>query len=126
MAELDLSSLVEFSLPKPSRWDVENFAGDPYAAEFCRLLREQVGLDITVFVAWACPPHVTVVRSPKGNAVIRSERFDTMLIEYHHLATRALSRAFEQVVDELIASSVLRWMTELLLGFRHPTLALTA
>jgi hypothetical protein len=127
MAELDaLRRRVEFALPKPSRFDLENFAGDPHVAEFCRLLCDQLGLDVTVFVAWACPPAVSILRSANGSALIRSERLDTMLVEYHKLATEAQSQAAANVLDELVTSSVLRWMAELLLGFRRPSVALTA
>jgi hypothetical protein len=121
-----LRRLVDLALPKPCEFGEENFAGDPLVRAFCDLLRERHGLDFHVFVAWACPPNVMVVRSAAGSAVIRSERFDTLLIEYYHL--RRLHNLWaEKLARDVAAAAVLRWMCEMLIQatnpFRDETLA---
>jgi hypothetical protein len=122
-----LAQFVEWARPKPSELSEENFGGDPLVREFVRVLQEQTGASFKVYVTWACPPQVAVVRCAAGNAVIRSERLDTLLVEYHRLADLAASlHEAPSSIDELTTSAVLRWMSELLLGQQAATLAITA
>lgn len=122
-----LRRLVDFALPKPCEFGEENFAGDPMVRAFCDLLRQRHQLDFHVFVAWACPPDVKVLqpRGGGGSAIIRSERLDTLLIEYYHL--RGLHHLWESsLVRNVSAAGVLRWMCEFLIGYRQPELAVLA
>jgi hypothetical protein len=121
-----ISLLVEFAVPKPARFGPENFAGDPLVKEFCSLLLEQSGVSVAFFVAWACPPRVRIIRSSSGNAVIRSERLDTLLVEYFHLADVRQRLSYDPAFNHLVDSTILRWLTELFIGYRQAAIALAA
>ena len=120
-----LRHFVDLALPKPCEFAEENFAGDPLVQEYFEALRELSRLDMLVYVAWSCPPDVMAVRSAVGNALIRSERLDTLLVEYVRLQSlhRVLS---DELAREVTSASVLRWLCELLIGFREPGLAVYA
>jgi len=122
-----LRRIVDFALPKPCEFGEENFAGDSPVRAFCDLLRDRHGLNFHVFVAWACPPDVKVLQSRdrSASAVIRSERLDTLLIEYYHL--RRLHNLWAgALARNVTAAGVLRWMCEFLIGYRQPELAILA
>ncbi|MDT9002233.1 hypothetical protein RQP53_23335 [Paucibacter sp. APW11] len=125
MASATLRHLVDLALPKPCEFGDENFAGDPLVREFCDRLAQAHDLNLHFFVAWACPPDVTIVRSAAGSAIIRSERLDTLLIEYFNLQS-VHSKWSDDLAREVTTSAVLRWMSELLIGYRHSGLALLA
>ena len=120
-----LRQLVEFSLPKPCDFGEENFAGDDVVQSFCSRLTEALGLEVSYFVSWACPPDVSVISTPVGQAVVRSERLDTLLVEYHNLQ-RAHHVLDDSLATEVLASAALRWLSEFLIGYRQPGLALLA
>lgn len=120
-----LHALVDLALSKPCQFAEENFAGDPLVLAFCDRLRTRQRLDLTFFVSWACPPDVLVLRRKGGGAVVRSERLDTLLVEYHNLS-RVFPTAPADLADQLMGSTLLRWACELLLGYRQPALAVHA
>jgi hypothetical protein len=120
-----LRQLVNLALPKPCEFGDENFAGDPLVREFCDRLAQAHDLDLHFFVAWACPPDVAIVRSAAGSAIIRSERLDTLLVEYFNLQ-RVHPNWSDDLAREVTTSAVLRWMSEFLIGYRHSGLALLA
>ena len=113
------------ALEKPCEFSEENFAGDPLVREFCESLRAEFDVDMKIYVSWACPPNVVVVKSKVGNAIIRSERLDTLLVEFHHLR-RVQKSLSGEMAREVVSSLILRWMCELLLGFKRPDLAIFA
>jgi hypothetical protein len=78
---------VEFSLPKPCEFGEENFAGDGLVRAFCDRARDVNQIDASYFVSWSCPPDVAIIRTAASDAIVRSERLDTLLIEYHKWAT---------------------------------------
>lgn len=119
--------LVDFALPTPCEFREENFAGDPLVRAFCDLLRKRHELDFHVVVAWACPPDVKVLQSRDRSlsALIRSERLDTLLVEYYH--QRRLHRYWaDDLAREVSTAAVSRWMCEFLIGYRQPGLAILA
>src|SRR5262245_39795851 len=71
------------------------------------------------------PPDVMILRTSAGNAVIRSERLDTLLVEYYRFQ-HLHSIWSEDLSRDVTASIVLRWMSEFFIGYRHPELALLA
>jgi hypothetical protein len=122
MADIDaLTSLVRLKLPAASGMSIENFAGEPLLQDFCHSLFAHG--DVTCFVAWGCPPALYLLRSSVGNAIVRSERLDTMLVEFYRLS-QALRRCDRSAGERLIELGVLRWLCELLLSYREPALAL--
>jgi len=92
---------------------------------FCEWAKEILKVDVEIFVSWSCPPDVSMLSSPGVSILIRSERFDTLLVEYLHLKDAGRQR--NSVVTEfLLPSAALRWMAEFLLGYRWPQAALYA
>jgi hypothetical protein len=122
-----LRRFVDLAFPKPCQFGEENFAGDPLVQTFCNSLRASFGLEFHVFITWACPPDVKLLRSRDGsaNAIIRSERLDTLLIEYYH-QRRCHNLWAEDLVRSVPAAGVLRWICEFLIGYREPELAILA
>ena len=80
-------------------------------------------VEVEIFVSWSCPPDVSILRSPGANILIRSERFDTLLVEYLCLKDAA-GQANPVVKDLILPSAALRWMAEFFLGYRWPQVAL--
>ena len=116
---------VSFALTRPARFGPENYAGDPLVAQYVSWIAPAVPQEVDVYISWQCPPDVTVLDTPAGAALIRSERLDTLLVEYHHLV-EAL-RLFDADLGRDVAQrQVLRWMCELLIGYRQAPLAVRA
>jgi hypothetical protein len=117
--------MVKAALPVGAEFGREKFAGDPLVHHFCEWAKEALAVEVQIFVSWSCPPDVSLLTSSGTNILIRSERFDTLLVEYLHLKRAGL--ATNPVLTNLILSSaVLRWMAEFLLGCRWPQAALYA
>lgn len=117
---------VRASLPKGAQFGRENFAGDPLVKSFFEIFAKENDLNAEIFVSWACPPDVRIVRTKDKNILIRSERFDTLLVEYLHLYAAYNSRTSTNARSALIATYVLRWMAEFLIGYRQPSEAIAA
>jgi hypothetical protein len=117
--------MVRASLPVGAGFARENFSGDPLVERFCEWAKDELKVEADIFVSWACPPDVSILTSPVANVLVRSERFDTLLVEYLHLKDAA--RHNNPVATGLVLpSAVLRWMSEFLLGYRWPQAALHA
>lgn len=114
---------VEFSLPKPCEFGEENFAGDSQVRAFCDRCRDVYRIDASFFVSWACAPDVAVVRTVGGDAIVRSERLDTLLVEYHNFRRMHESWS-DEFAGRVIESAALRWMSEFLIDYRQPGLAI--
>jgi hypothetical protein len=117
--------LVEASLPKGVSCAPENFAGDAGVQAFLDGVRRgQPDLNMEVWVHWRGPPDVSILRCSGRNIIVRSERFDVLLIEYHNLFQFVTALSQPAVADCMIRSAVSKWFAEFLLGFRAPRLAL--
>jgi hypothetical protein len=116
--------LVEGSLPPGAKCGPENFAGDPLVKHFIDGICRRQDLELEVWVAWCAPPDVSVLRNATRNILIRSERFDTLLVEYFNLQHMLHHPRFIGDADALAQSAVGKWFAELLLGLRQPQLAL--
>src|SRR5687768_6235665 len=125
-AEEALRDLVGAALPRFAEFELENFAGDPLVKEFADEMRSSFDLPLPIWVSWACPPDTIVLRSPLGNALIRSERFDSLLIEFFDLKRLVLNPAVKAVRKKFIQSAVARWQTEFFIGYRMPLHAFDA
>lgn len=121
----ELELRVRAALPVGAEFARENFAGDPLVREFCEWAKSELEVEAEIFVAWACPPDVLIVSAPGANILIRSERFDTLLVEYIRLKN-AVSHQGRAATKLLLPPAVLRWMAEFLLGYRWPQGALYA
>lgn len=120
-----LDRFVSFEVKRPAQYGRENFAGDPLVAHYVTWISDAIPHEFRVYVSWQCPPDVSVLRSDSGGALLRSERLDTLLVEYCHL--RKLLDIFDDDLAQGIASrQVLRWMCELLIGYRNSSLAVDA
>jgi hypothetical protein len=116
--ESRLGLRVRASLPVEAKFGRENFAGDPLVKKFIEWAMESLGVKAEIFISWSCPPDVSILTSPSANILVRSERFDILLIEYFHL--KNTDPAFIGVLDEVCSGQILRWMAEFFLGFRWP------
>lgn len=117
--------LVEASLPRGVACGLENFAGDPDVQNFVHAITRGIpDLDLEVWVHWAGPPDVKILRKSGQSLLLRSERFDVLLIEYFHLIRIASVLGKNPECDRIIASTVAKWFTEFLFGLREPRLAL--
>lgn len=117
--------LVEASLPWGVLCDPENFAGDAGVKDFVDgICRGHPDLDMEVWVHWCGPPDVSVLRHRGQSILVRSERFDVLLIEYYNLLRLVTAPDYTGDAVELIRSAVAKWFTEFLLGLRAPRLAL--
>ena len=116
---------VSFALSRPAQFGPENFAGDPLVEQFVDVVLRTFSLDVRMYVSWECPPNVTIVGLPTGNALLRSERLDTLLVEFYRL--RQVQPLFDgPLAQDVAQAQVLRWMCEFLIGYRHSPLALDA
>lgn len=125
MADELLHLLVELALPKPSQFALENFAGDALVHRFCKRLLQNQKANVKFFVSWECPPDTLVVTAKGASAVVRSERLDTLLLEYHLLSSWD-GTVSSEISEPVLTSTVLRWACEFLLGYRNPALAIHA
>jgi hypothetical protein len=117
---------VSFSLARPAQFGLENFAGDPLVKLFYEWVLDSSALDVKIYVSWECPPDVSVIGLPTGGAaLIRSERLDTMLVEFYRLQ-HIQSMFGGGLADDIVLGQVLRWMAEFLIGYRHSALAMDA
>ena len=122
VSERALELLVGAALPTGAQFGRENFAGDPLVQRFCEWAKEMLKVEVNIFVSWSCPPDVSILTSSGVNILIRSERFDTLLVEYLHLKDAASPR--NPLTDLVLPPATLRWMAEFLLGYRWPQAAL--
>jgi hypothetical protein len=120
-----LALMVGAALPVGAQFGRENFAGDPLVRDFCDWAKQQLQVQVEVFVSWSCPPDVSILTASGASILVRSERFDTLLVEYLHL--KDAGQGGEPLLTEsAMRSAVLRWMAEFLLGYRWPQAALDA
>ena len=111
------------TLPDEALFGKENYAGDELVRAFMDDVKGQFDLDFEVYVSWQCLPDVTVLRSGNGKSiVIRSERLDTLLIEYLKLYNDLI----RSLQPEYAMASIYRWMAEYFVGLRQPHHALSA
>jgi hypothetical protein len=116
---------ISFALDQPAKFGRENFAGDPIVKIFVNTVRVSYSIDVDVYVAWECPPDVVIVTPPSGSVLIRSERLDTLLVEFHRL--REVLPVFGGELGQSVATAqIYRWMAEFLIGYRNSSLALDA
>lgn len=120
--------LVEMSLPKDAHAARENYAGDSLVECFMEFLEDRFNLNCDVYVSWECLPDVTVLRAPDGRAaIIRSERLDSLLVEFLRLRTELIGKPHDKVVEYAMAS-IWRWQAEFFIGLRkvhHSLIALS-
>lgn len=127
MNESDIiAEIVKSALPPLTEYSEENWGGDPHVERFCELLAQQLGIRAKVFVAWACPLIVRKLTCGRLTVVIRSERLDTLLVEYARLTAWAARAGSGPDVMEMCESAVLRWMAEILIGQQRSSVALAA
>ncbi|KPV51141.1 hypothetical protein SE17_22905, partial [Kouleothrix aurantiaca] len=81
-------------------------------------------LELQIWVTWCALPDVSILRNAAGNILIRSERFDTLLVEYFNLQRVLHNPGFTGDTKALAQSAVAKWFAEFLLGLRQPQLAL--
>lgn len=126
---MELDSVTEFkvgaSLPQGAMFGRENFAGDPIIREFFESMSSFFDLQVDIFVSWACVPDVLILRTRDEHILVRSERFDTLLVEYVRLSNSLFGQSAD-VQQELIESSFARWMAEFFIGYRKPLEAIEA
>jgi hypothetical protein len=116
---------VSFALARPAQFGVENFAGDPIVEQYFDTVLSGFSLDVEIYVSWECPADVVIVGLPVGNALIRSERLDTLLVEFYRL--QQIQSLFDGVLaHDVVRSQVFRWMCECIIGYRNSTLAVDA
>jgi len=116
---------ISFALAQPAKFGRENFAGDPIVEIFVNTVRVSFSIEVDVYVAWECPPDVVILTPPSGNVLIRSERLDTLLVEFHRL--REILPTFGgELAREVPTAQIYRWMAEFLIGYRNSSLALDA
>lgn len=116
--------LVEASLPLGAECGPENFAGDPLVEHFIDGICRGQSLELEIWVTWCALPDVSILRNAPGNILIRSERFDTLLVEYFDLQRVLHHPGFIGDTEALAQSAVAKWFAEFLLGLREPQLAL--
>ena len=148
MSDIDpgIRLLAEAALPRGAEFGIENFAGDPTVKHFFEWAKVQLAIDPIMLVSWSCPPEVMLLRTTNIKAIVRSERFDTLLVEYDYLKMNAMSCAKSDVLrindslwltspestskaiiyNSMLGTTVLRWMCEFFLGFRLPVPAASA
>ncbi len=117
--------LVGAAILQPAMFGRENFAGDEWVETYVRAASQLLDLEIRTYVTWQCPPDVFVLRTEDAGLLIRSERLDGLLVEMLQLhdIQPYLGR---RLLDKVTQRAVLRWMSEFLIGYRHPALAVTA
>lgn len=124
-AEIRLRKLAKAMLPQGAELGPENFAGDPLVKEFFEWASTRLGIAPSILVSWSCPPEVMLVESGPAQAIVRSERFDTLLVEYLTLLGAARMHADnDELRKDVTSTTILRWMSEFFLGFELPVCAL--
>ena len=116
---------VSFTLRRPAEYGRENFAGDPLVEEYISWVTKVLSHDVRVYVSWQCPPDVSILDVPAGSVLLRSERLDTLLVEYHRLV-QGLDLFGDDLAQRVASSQILRWMCEFLIGYRNSPLAVEA
>ncbi|KAB7746571.1 hypothetical protein GA707_03550 [Nostocoides sp. F2B08] len=117
--------LVSAAILQPAMFGPENFAGDEWVESYMRAASRLLDLEVRTYVTWQCPPDVFVLAAEDAGLVIRSERLDGLLVEMLTLHD-VQSLLGGQLLEEVSQSAVLRWMSEFLIGYRRPALAVTA
>ena len=120
-----LELFVQASLPTSAKYGLENFAGDPHVKVYLDSLTSGHDLDLEVYVAWESPPDVQVIAGQTESALVRSERLDTFLAEFQRMQ-QIQPLLGGDLADDLVRSALLRWMAEMLIGYRQPALAMDA
>lgn len=124
---LILDEIIGATLPPHSKFGKENFAGDPEVEIFFNSLVYQYNLNTEIYVSWCCEPSAMLLKSPYGNVLVRSERMDTLLIEYVHLRELLNSESYShEFLSNIASATVLQWMTEFCIGCKLPSHALSA
>ena len=122
-----IEALIDFKLPKGALFGKENYAGDAAIKEFMAFLKRRFELDFETYVTWQCLPDVTLLKPEVGSSIIlRSERIDTLLIEFVKLFSELQYSIPRPLHDLYATASILRWQAEFFVGLRHPHAALTA
>ena len=65
------------------------------------------------------------MKTQDQHVLVRSERFDSLLVEYVRLSNSFFGQP-PSVQKDLIESSFARWMAEFFIGYRRPTEAIAA
>jgi hypothetical protein len=126
-AEMRLRKLARAMLPQGAEVGPENFAGDPLVKEFTEWASKRMAIAPLIFVSWACPPEVMLIESGAARAIVRSERFDTLLVEYLTLlGTARMHAGDDETRTHATSAMILRWMCEFFLGFELPVCALAS
>jgi len=117
--------MVSATLPFGARFAEENFAGDTLVRQFCDLLANELQVSPRVFVSWCCPPSPFILLSGPTTVLVRSERFDTLLVEYVRLKAAA-AQGGQRSIEAKIRAAVFRWVAEFCLADKLPVTALHA
>lgn len=120
-----LLRVAHAALPAFAKCARENFAGDPLVRKFFDWAKTQLGVDPVVLVTWRCPPEVLVLDLGYQPILVRSERFDTLLVEYMALRKYAVQRGLDES-EGAVRHAILRWTSEFFLGFRNALLGASA
>lgn len=122
-----LDEIIGAALPVHSKFGKENFAGDQEVKIFYDSLLYQYNLNTEIYVSWCCEPSAMLLHSPFGIVLVRSERMDTLLIEYVHLRELLNSESYsQQILNNIASATVLQWVTEFCIGYKLPSHALSA
>jgi hypothetical protein len=121
-----LDFLVGMSLPRGAAYGPENFAGDDLVREFLGFLKTHFPTDLDIYVSWNCRPDVSILRNKVEQVLVRSERLDTLLIEYVCLLQHLKKDVSHDLRVDRAMSSHYRWYTEFFIGFDRPMHALHA
>ena len=124
-AKASLRVAAKAMLPGKAELGFENFAGDPFVKDFFEWASARLAISPTMFVSWACPPEVILVESGPARAIVRSERFDPLLVEYLQLfGAGKIYAASDALRKDVMDMTILRWMCEFFLGYKLPICAL--
>lgn len=122
-----VEQIIKNTLPLYAMFGKENFAGDEDVEIFYNSLSYQYDLNINVYVSWCCEPSAMLLQSKYGSLLVRSERMDTLMIEYIHLREILHNKSYsEQFLADVSGATVLQWLTEFFIGYNLPSHALSA
>src|SRR3954468_21445165 len=142
VSEATIRLLVEGVLPVGAEFGRENFAGDKVVKDFFEWSRQHLKVNPNIYVSWSCLPDVMILKIVNSEILVRSERFDTLLVEYLqlklHIKLRSgklsskiwskiwSNKSFSKLEEATYRTVILRWMSEFFLGHQLPCYALYA
>jgi len=112
-----LQALVEGSLSPGTFCAPENYAGDPDVKQFIDgFCASRPELNLQVWVHWGDKPSVSILKMANQNLLLRSERFDILLVEFFKLVQLGSTVSQPSHIEQFVRSAVSKWFCEFLIG----------